>query len=68
METKYNNNSAVVYPDTPANLDKLVDLSQVNRCPHCSQIWSKGILLPGTALEIICKRCKLRIIEIVPSE
>lgn len=66
MEKKYFHNSVFFELDLPDYLKDQVNLSITNKCPRCKQPWSKGELPPGIALEIECRRCKLKIIEIVP--
>ena len=66
MKKRFYKDSVFYEPDPPESLGKLVDMEVVNRCPQCRQVWSKGQLSEGTALEIECRRCKLHIIEIVP--
>ena len=43
-----------------------VNRDQVNRCPKCTWVWSKGDLADGSALEIRCSRCGTYFVEAQP--
>ena len=43
-----------------------VNRDQVNRCPKCTWVWSKGDFSEGTALEIRCARCGTFFVEAQP--
>ena len=58
---------AVFYEeDVPRAILEKVNLEVTNKCPRCKQPWSKGELPEGTAIEVECRRCRLKIYEIVP--
>ena len=34
-----------------------IDRTLANRCSYCRTTFCKGLLAPGTAIEIVCRRC-----------
>jgi len=53
---------------------KVIDIEAMKnetRCPHprCKKILFKGILGPGTRIEVLCQGCRnMTIIQVVPSQ
>jgi hypothetical protein len=46
-------------------------LKYETRCPHprCKKILFKGILAPGSMIEVLCQGCrKMTILKVVPSQ
>ena len=44
-----------------------VNYKQINRCPNCSAIWSKGDLAPGSILEVRCSKCLFYFVSATPN-
>ena len=64
---QYFHNGALFFEaDVDVNLSSLVNYEFTKRCPRCKQPLYKGDLPSGTAIEIECSRCKLKVLEIIP--
>jgi len=50
--------SSAVYPETVEDPGEIV-----NRCPYprCNNILFKGILAPGSNIELMCRHCKSKL-------
>ena len=68
MANKYHHNNVFHEYDLPDEIECLINRESIKRCPRCGCLLYVGELGPGSVIEIECRKCKLRSVDVEPAQ